>query len=190
MINVFYWPREQRLVMHGHASNIRGGYSPVVCGAASALFYALCTTTDGFLKYKLVKGRYHLDEKGIGYCKIWPKRRFFKRTRVAIGMCVAGVMMLEEKHPDLVHVEVMNAWNHTSNGNFNDKKVLEEISAGGLSYLEKFVYDNTKDRPLITPGATPAEAPVSRHNSKNCTRSVRQEADAMNGQKGEKNEKA
>lgn len=153
MINVFYWPREQRLVMRGHASNIRGGYSPVVCGAASALFYALCTTTDGFLKYKLVKGRYHLDESGIGYCKMWPKRRFFKRTRVAIGMCVAGLMMLEEKHPDLVHVTV------ATGVPFEDQTVLEEISAGGLSYLEKFVYDNTKDRPL-------------------------------NGQKGEKNEKA
>ena len=141
MINVFYWPREQRLVMTGHAEH-RGNYSPVVCGAASALFYALCTTTNGFMKYKLLKGRYHLDEKGIGYCKMWPKRRYFKRTRVAIGMCVGGLMMLEEKHPHLVHVDVATGID------FDDKKVLEEIQGGGVSYLKKFCYDMLKDRPL------------------------------------------
>ena len=68
-------------------------------------------------------------------------------------------MMLEEKHPDLVHVEIINAWNHTNYVPFDDQKVLEENQAGGVSYLKKVCYDLTKDRPL-------------------------------DGQKGEKNEKA
>lgn len=141
MIRVYYWPREQRLVMTGHAEH-KGSWSPVVCGAASALFYALCTTSNGFLKYKLLKGRYHLDEKGLAYCKMWPKRRYFKRTRVAIGMCVGGLMMLEERNPELVHVEI------TTGQAFDDKQVLEEAAQGGVTYLRKFCYDMTKGRPL------------------------------------------
>lgn len=141
MINVFYWPREQRLVMHGHAEKRGGGYSPVVCGAASALFYALCTTTEGFLKYRLLKGRYHLDEKGVGYCKMWPKRRYFKRTRVAIGMCVAGLMMLEEKYPDLVRVRVVTGTH------FSDEIAIQENASGGVDYLKHFVYDTIKGSP-------------------------------------------
>jgi hypothetical protein len=31
---------------------------------------------------------------------------------------------------------------------FDDKKVLEEIQGGGVSYLKKFCYDMLKDRPL------------------------------------------
>ena len=141
MINVFYWPREQRLVMTGHAER-KGSYSPVVCGAASALFYALCTTSNGFLKYKWLKGRYHLDEKGLAYCKMWPKRRYFKRTRVAIGMCVGGLMMLEDKYPELVKVDVVTGVD------FDDKQTLEDASQGGVTYLRKFCYDMLKDRPL------------------------------------------
>ena len=141
MINVFYWPREQRLVMTGHAEH-RGNYSPVVCGAASALFYALCTATNGFMKYKLLKGRYHLDRKGLAYCKMWPKRRYFKRTRVAIGMCVGGLMMLADKHPHLVHVDV------ATGVPFDDEAVIKEDQQGGLKFLKKFCYDMTKDRPL------------------------------------------
>lgn len=147
MINVYYWPRDQRLVMTGHAEH-KGNYSPVVCGAASALFYALCTTSNGFLKYKWLKGRYHLDEKGMAYCKMWPKKRYFKRTRVAIGMCVGGLMMLADKYPHLVHVEVLNAWNHESIGAFDDRTVLEEAAQGGVTYLRKFCYDMIKGRPL------------------------------------------
>lgn len=142
MINVMYWPTNQRIVISGHAEH-KGEYSPVVCGAASALFYALLTTTNGFLKYKWVKGRFHLDEKGIGYCKIWPKKWFFKRTRVAMGMCVGGMMMLEEKHPRLVHVEIMNHWNHQEE-NFDDEKVLEEYAEGKVSYLKKYMEDYEK----------------------------------------------
>ena len=141
MINVYYWPREQRLVMHGHAEH-RGNYSPVVCGAASALFNALCTTTNGFMKYKLLKGRYHLNSKGLAYCKIWPKRRYFKRTRVAIGMCVGGLMMLEDKHPHLVHVEV------ATGVPFDDTAVIQEDQEGGVTTLKKFCYDMNKNRPL------------------------------------------
>ena len=141
MINVFYWPREQRLVMTGHAEH-RGNYSPVVCGAASALFYALCTTTNGFMKRKLLKGRYHLDHKGLAYCKMWPKRWYFKRTRVAIGMCVGGLMMLADKHPHLVHVDVVTGVP------FDDEAVIKEDQQGGLKFLKKFCYDMTKDRPL------------------------------------------
>ena len=141
MIQVFYWPREQRLVMKGHAER-KGTPSPVVCGSASALFYALCTTSNGFLKYKMLKGRYYKDQKGIGYIKMWPKRRYFKRTRVAIGMCVAGLLMLADKYPQLVRVNVATGIP------FDDAAVLEESEQGGVSYLNKFVYDNTKDRPL------------------------------------------
>ena len=147
MINVFYWPRDQRLVMTGHAEN-KGSYHKDVCAAASALFYALCTTSNGFMKYKWLKGRYHLDEKGMAYCKMWPKKRYFKRTRVAIGMCVGGLMMLADKYPHLVRVEVLNAWNHKSIGNFDDITVLEEASQGGITYLRKFCYDILKGRPL------------------------------------------
>ena len=141
MINVYYWPRDQRLVMVGHAEK-RGSYSPVVCGAASTLFYTLCTTSNGFLKYRWLKGRYHLDEKGLAYCKMWPKRRYFKRTRVAIGMAVGGLMMLADKYPELVHVDVVTGID------FDDKTVLEESSQGGVSYLRKFCYDIRKGRPL------------------------------------------
>lgn len=141
MIQVFYWPREQRIIMEGHAEK-KGLHSPVVCGSASALFLALCTTTNGFLKYRLVKGRYYKDQKGIGYCKMWTKRRYFKRTRVAIGTCVAGLMMLADKYPDLVRVDIATGIP------FDDAQVLEEAERGGVSYLKKFVYDNTKDRPL------------------------------------------
>lgn len=144
MIQVYYWPREQRLVMEGHAQQ-KGLHSPVVCGSASTLFLALCTTTNGFLKYKFLKGRYYKDQKGIGYCKMWPKRRYFKRTRVAIGMCVAGLLMLADKYPDLVNVRVATGIP------FDDAKVLEEAEQGGVSYLRKFIYDSTKDRPLRDP---------------------------------------
>jgi len=141
MIRVFYWPREQRLIMSGHAEE-KGLHNPVVCGAASALFYALCTTTNGFLKYHLVKGRYYKDQKGIGYCVMWPKRRYFKRTRVAIGTCVAGLMLLEDKHPHLIHVDVCTGIP------FEDETAIREAEEGGVSYLKKIVYDMTKDRPL------------------------------------------
>lgn len=141
MINVYYWPRDQRLVMTGHAEH-KGNYSPVVCGAASALFYALCTTSNGFLKYKWLKGRYHLDEKGMAYCKMWPKKRYFKRTRVAIGMCVGGLMMLADKYPHLVRVDIVTGID------FDDRTVLEEAAQGGVTYLRKFCYDMIKGRPL------------------------------------------
>lgn len=141
MINAFYWPRDQRLVMTGHAEN-KGSYHKDVCAAASALFYALCTTSNGFMKYKLLKGRYHLNEKGLAYCKMWPKKRYFKRTRVAIGMCVGGLMMLADKYPHLVHVEV------ATGVYFDDRTVLEESAQGGVTYLRKFCYDMLKDRPL------------------------------------------
>lgn len=141
MIRVFYWPREQRLIISGHAEE-KGLHNPVVCGAASALFYALCTTSNGFLKYKLVKGRYWKDNKGIGYFRMWPKRRYFKRTRVAIGTCVAGLMLLEDKHPHLIHVDVVTGTD------CDDAKVLEEAQEGGVSYLKKILYDMVKDRPL------------------------------------------
>lgn len=141
MIQVYYWPRDQRLVMEGHAEK-RGLHSPVVCGAASALFWALCTTSNGFLKYHLVKGRYYKDHKGIGYVKLWPKRRYFKRTRVAIGTCVAGLMVLADKYPEQVRVDIATGLE------FDDAQVLEEAESGGVSYLRKFMYDNAKDRPL------------------------------------------
>ena len=141
MINVFYWPRDQRIVIQGHAHQRGANYSPVVCGAASALFYSLLSASNGFLKYKWVKGRFYLDKRGIGYCKLWPKRRYFKHTRVAIGTCVGGLLMLADKYPHLVKVTVATGIP------FDDKDVLEEAQQGGVSYLQKFVYDNTRDRP-------------------------------------------
>ena len=156
MIQVFYWPREQRLIMQGHAEE-KGLHNPVVCGAASALFYALCTTSNGFLKYKLVKGRYYKDQKGVGYFKMWPKRRYFKRTRVAIGMCVAGLMLLEDKHPNLIHVEIATGFP------CDDTAIIEEAQQGGVSCLRKILYDMTKDRPLDK-GETPRRTGRRRKN--------------------------
>jgi len=141
MINVYYWPREQRLVMAGHAEK-RGNWSPVVCGAASTLFYALCTTSNGFLKYGIIKGRYYKDLNGLGYFKMWPKRRYFKRTRVGIGTVVSGLLLLEDKHPHLIHVTV------ATGTPFDDERAITEAEQGGVSYLRKFLYDMTKDRPL------------------------------------------
>ncbi len=167
MIQVFYWPREQRLVMKGHAEKRGGGYSPVVCEAATTLFQALVSTSYGFLKYRLVKGRYHKELKGIGYVKLWPKRRYFKRTRVGIGICVSGLLILADKYPDLVRV-------HVATGvPFDDAAAIEEAEQGGVSYLNKFVYDMTKDRPLSTEegGAEP-------------NREARRAQKRKNGQKG------
>lgn len=141
MIRVYYWPREQRLLMQGHAEQ-KGLHNPVVCGSASALFYALCTTSNGFLKYRLIKGRYYKDQKGIGYCRMWPKRRYFKRTRVAIGTCVAGLMLLADKYPDMIQVDIATGIP------FDDAQAMEEAEQGGVTYLRKFLYDIAKDRPL------------------------------------------
>ena len=141
MIQVFYWPREQRLIISGHAEK-KGNWSPVVCGAASALFYAACTSSNGFLKRGIVKGRYYKDLKGLGYLKMWPKRRFFKRTLASIGTAVAGLLMLEGKYKSLIHVEVCTGIE------FDDEKAITEAEQGGVSYLQKFVYDMSKDRPL------------------------------------------
>lgn len=141
MIQVYYWPRELRLVMSGHAEH-KGNWSPQVCAAASALFLSLCSTSNGFRKYGWCRGRYHLNEHGMGYIRIWAKRRYFKRLRVAVGMCVGGLLMLEEKHPHLVHVEVCTGIP------FDDETAVREGAEGGVSYLKKFCYDMTKDRPL------------------------------------------
>lgn len=141
MIRVYYWPREQRLIMHGHAEE-KGLHNPVVCGAASALFYALCTTTNGFLKHHMLKWRYFIDQKGVGYCRMCPRRFYFKRTRVAIGTVVAGLMMLEEKYPHLIKVEIATGFP------CDDFQVLEESTKGGVSYLRKICYDLSKGRPL------------------------------------------
>lgn len=146
MIHVFYWPREQRLVISGHADH-KGEWSPVVCGAASALFYAACTSSNGFLKRGIVKGRYYKDQKGLGYLKMWPKRRFFKRTLASIGTAVAGLLMLQEKHRNLVSVQVCTGTE------FDDEKAVTEAEQGGVSYIRKFVYDMTKDRPLTAKDA-------------------------------------
>ena len=158
MIHVFYWPREQRLVMKGHAEKLGGGYSPVVCEAATTLFQALVSTSYGFLKHRLVSGRYHKEQKGVGYVKMWPKRRYFKRTRVAIGMCVAGLLILEDKYPELVHVYVATGIP------FDDIQAIEEAEQGGVTYLNKFVYDNTKDRPLCTGPENRAGRRAVKHN--------------------------
>jgi len=141
MIHAFYWPRELRLVMVGHADSAHAKY-PLICAGASALFYALCTTTDGFQRARWCKSHYHLEEKGIGFCRVWPKKRYFKRLRVAMGMCVAGLLMMAEQYENVVKVHVM------SDEHFPDDAVIEESAHGGVSLLQKFVYDNTKSRPL------------------------------------------
>lgn len=141
MIQVFYWPREQRLIMTGHAEE-KGLHNPVVCGAASTLFEALCTTSNGFQRRKLVHGHYFFQEKGIGYFRMWPRRWHTKRTLASIGTVVAGMLLLEEKHPPLIHVNVATGIP------CDDVQIAKEYAEGGVSYLKKFVYDNTKDRPL------------------------------------------
>lgn len=141
MIRVYYWPRELRMVIKGHAVQGEKRY-PLVCAAASALFYSLCSATDGFRKVRWCKGHYHLEEKGIGYARIWSRRRYFKRCRVAMGMCVGGLMMLANEYPEVVRVEVCTGIP------FDDDLVLKEHQQGGVPYLQKFVYDMTKNRPL------------------------------------------
>lgn len=145
MINVYYWPRELRMVMEGHAEH-KGDWSPVVCGAASLLFETLQVTSNALLQKKWIKGRYHLNREGLGYLRIWNKRRWFKQARIAIGMCISGMMMLEEKYENLVRVNVCTGIP------FDDEKVIEEDQSGAVLFLKKFCYDIRKESPADQKG--------------------------------------
>ena len=140
MINVYYWPRELRIVMEGHAEH-KGNYSPVICGAASLLFETLQVTTNAMLEKKWIKGRYHLNRDGLGYLRIWNKRRWFKQARIAIGMCVSGLMMMEDKYEDLVKVTVCTGIP------FDDEKVILEDKEGSVNTLRKTVEEYQQARP-------------------------------------------
>ena len=145
MIRVYYWPRDLRLVIEGHAPK-KWQDGPAVCAAASALYNSLCDTTNGFLKRGWCKRRFYLetDDGGLGYCRIWARRRYFKRCRVAMGMCFGGLWMLADKHPNLVHVEVCTGIP------IDDFQVIKENAEGGVHFLKKFCYDMRKDRPYST----------------------------------------
>jgi len=158
MIRVYYWPRELRLIVTGHASHRMQQY-PDVCAAVSALFYSCCYASDGLRKRLWAKRHAHLDEKGIGYVRIWAKRRYFIRCRTAMGTCVGGMLALADQLPHLVHVEVCTGIP------FNDEKALEEGPEGGVSFLQKFCYDMRKDRPLAD-GKPAADGQKGNENGK------------------------
>jgi len=141
VIQVYYWPRELRMVMRGHA--VRGEKRfPLICAGASALFVSLCNAMNGFRKARWCRGHHYINEDGLGYARLWGKRRYFKRLRVAMGMCVGGLMMMEREYPGIVHVEVCTGIP------FDDQQVITEYEQGGVHTLRKFCYDMSKDRPL------------------------------------------
>lgn len=150
MIKVYYWPRELRMVMEGHAKH-GANESPVVCGIVSLLFETLQVTSNAMLQKKWIKGRYHLNEYGLAYLRIYNKRRWFKEARIAIGMAISGLMMLEEKYPDLVKVNVCTGIP------FDDLTVMEEDCAGGVSFLKNFCYNMGKESPTDTKGQEETE---------------------------------
>lgn len=106
MINVFYWPRKQRLFVCGHAVT-KDTKHPLVCSAISAMVTTLANTADGFEHAHWVKQSARVGmENGLFYIRMYPKTRYFKRTRVAIGMAVGLLMQLADEMPDVVHFEV------------------------------------------------------------------------------------
>lgn len=148
MIEVLYWPRELRMVVRGHAVN-GGGRWPLVCAGASTVLYALESTTNGFRKVGWCKRHFHREESGIGYVRIWAKRRYFKRCRVAMGMAYGAMLMLEESFPEAIRCEVCTGMP------FDDTAAMD--CDGGLTYLRKALYDAGKGRK-----GRPAESPAER----------------------------
>ncbi len=147
MIEVLYWPRELRMVVRGHAVNGNSRW-PLVCAGASTVLYALEGTTNGFRKAGWCKKHYHTEESGIGYVRIWAKRRYFKRCRVAMGMAFGAMLMLEETFPEAICCEVCTGIP------FDDDAAMD--AEGGLLYLKKALYDVSRIRKART-AESPAE---------------------------------
>ena len=119
MIEVNYWPRELRLTVKGHAKDENMEGNPLVCSAASMLVFSLMNTMDGFNDRKWAKCVY-FESDGEAYMRMFkPKRLKFKALRVAMGMTLGGLAMLEKEYPDLVKVEVCTG------KQFDDKAAIE-----------------------------------------------------------------
>ena len=139
MIRCYYWPRELRLVMSGHAPK-NTEKNKQQCAAASALLYALIGAVHGFTRKGWANPfkTYTFADSGIAVVKIKAARLRFKTCRVAIGMVFGGLMMMADKYPQAVHTQVCTGIP------FDDKKVLSGDAEGGVSYLQKFLYDIRK----------------------------------------------
>lgn len=139
MIRCYYWPRELRLVMAGHAP-VHSEKNKQQCAAASALLYSLISAVNGFRRkgWARIHGTYTLAESGIAAVRINARLWHFKACRVAIGMCFGGLMMLADKYPEAVSAEVVTGVD------FNDKLARSPSKDGGVSYLQKWLYDIRK----------------------------------------------
>lgn len=132
MIKAFYWPREQRLLVAGH--EITKGEDALVCAAVSAAMINLANTCDGFEHAHWVKKPCRVGvTEGMAYVRIYPKRKFYKHTRVAIGM-VAGLLMQLAEETGKVEFEV------ATGAEFNDPIAEADFINGSLSYEKDFVY--------------------------------------------------
>lgn len=139
MIRCYYWPRELRLVISGHAP-VYSEKNKQQCAAASALLYSLISTVNGFRRkgWAHLRGTYTLAESGLAVVRINARLSHFKACRVAIGMCFGGLMMLADKYPEAVKADVVTGVP------FDDKALCDKGPDGGVSYLQKFLYDMRK----------------------------------------------
>ena len=139
MIRCYYWPRELRLVMAGHAPKY-SDKNKQQCAAASALLYSLIGAVKGFKRKGWANpfSTYVYADTGLAAVRIKAARWRFKTCRVAIGMTFGGLMMLADKYPDAVHCEVCTGIE------FDDNKLFEKTPVGGVSYLQKWLYDMRK----------------------------------------------
>lgn len=139
MIRCYYWPKELRLVMAGHAPK-NSEKNKQQCAAASALLYSLIGAVRGFTRKGWANPfkTYVFTDNGLAVVKIKASWLRFKTCRVAIGMVFGGLMMMEDKYPEAVRARVCTGIA------FDDKKLLSGDAEGGLSYLQKFLYDMRK----------------------------------------------
>lgn len=107
MITVYYWPREFRMTVEGHASARQMDKNPLVCAAASILLYGLENCIDGFKWAKWVKDGYYHEKSGRGYVKCTPKWHKRKLVRVAYGFAYGAMGMLQKHYPEALKCEVM-----------------------------------------------------------------------------------
>lgn len=142
MIQAYYWPRELRLIIAGHAPK-NSEKNKQQCAGASALLYALCGAVNGFRRkgWARLRGTYTLHDSGIAAVRINARRWRFKTCRVAIGMCYGGLLMMMQKWPEAVKCQVMTGVS------FDDKRLMAKGEEGGVTYLKKFLYDVRKGSP-------------------------------------------
>ena len=110
------------------------------CAAASALLYSLIGAVKGFRRKGWANPfkTYIYADSGLAAIRIKAARWRFKTCRVAIGMTFGGLMMLADKYPEAVHCQVCTGIE------FDDEKLFSDDAEGGVSYLQKFLYDMRK----------------------------------------------